>query len=62
MIILIIFETWQISWTFTPRNGNRSTSLPETSNELKLTNVSIEKHDGFYNCSIGSDPQVNDET
>lgn len=49
----------QISWTFTPRNSNRTISLPKLDNELKYVDVSM-VHDGIYNCSDGSDRyQVN---
>ncbi|KAG5672256.1 hypothetical protein PVAND_002397 [Polypedilum vanderplanki] len=50
----------KISWTFLPRNANQTIPLPEFNNELRYVNVSMEKHDGIYNCSIENDSQIFD--
>uniref|UniRef100_A0A336MHG5 CSON015462 protein n=1 Tax=Culicoides sonorensis TaxID=179676 RepID=A0A336MHG5_CULSO len=44
----------KISWSFTPRRSNIPIPLTDFTNELKYVNVSIDKHDGVYNCSTPS--------
>lgn len=50
-----------IQWFFQKRS--QSTASPillktTNPNELHISNVSVEQHDGFYKCSFGDDHQV----
>lgn len=45
-------------WTFTPQNGKIPINLINFTYQLLFTNVSVEKHEGIYNCSLGADFQL----
>ena len=47
-----------ILWTFTPKNSPIPIKILNVTNQLQFVNVSIEKHEGTYQCSAGSDKQV----
>ncbi|XP_021712907.1 uncharacterized protein LOC5567074 [Aedes aegypti] len=45
-------------WTFTPRQSKIPINLVNFTYQLLFTNVSVEKHEGIYNCSLGTDSQL----
>ncbi|XP_055618473.1 protogenin [Toxorhynchites rutilus septentrionalis] len=45
-------------WNFTPRGGKIPISLTSFKYQLLFTNVSVDKHEGIYNCSLGADFQL----
>ncbi|XP_053697825.1 uncharacterized protein LOC128744681 [Sabethes cyaneus] len=45
-------------WAFTPRHGKIPIHLTNFTYQLQFTNVSVEKHEGIYNCSLGADFQL----
>ncbi|XP_058813868.1 protogenin [Topomyia yanbarensis] len=45
-------------WTFTPRRGKIPIQLTNFTNQLLFNNVSAERHEGVYNCSLGADFHV----
>ncbi|XP_038114256.1 uncharacterized protein LOC6044854 isoform X1 [Culex quinquefasciatus] len=51
-------EAGRPRWTFTPRQGKIPISLVNFTYQLVFVNVSMDKHDGVYNCSVGSDFQL----
>lgn len=47
-----------INWTFHKRSESTEESIvlkTTNPNELRIANVSVEQHDGFYTCSFGSE-------
>uniref|UniRef100_W4VR48 Putative neural cell adhesion molecule l1 n=1 Tax=Corethrella appendiculata TaxID=1370023 RepID=W4VR48_9DIPT len=50
----------KINWTFTPYLSTIPIKLINISTELKYVNVSINKHQGIYNCSSGNDHHLFD--
>lgn len=47
-----------IRWSFRKRSDLNAPSIevkPTNRNELLISNVSVEQHDGFYTCSFGDD-------
>lgn len=53
-----IVEESMIEWTFIPRNHSIKKKLQLNSVELKIENLSSEKDDGIYECSVNDDHQV----
>ncbi|XP_058467789.1 protogenin [Malaya genurostris] len=45
-------------WTFTPRQGKIPIQLTNFTNQVLFTNVSVERHEGIYNCSLGIDAHI----
>lgn len=45
-------------WAFTPRQGKIPIQLTNFTHQLQFTNVSVDKHEGIYNCSLGTDTQL----
>ncbi|XP_055527115.1 protogenin isoform X2 [Wyeomyia smithii] len=45
-------------WTFLPRHGKIPIQLTNFTYQLKFSNVSVDKHEGIYNCSLGADSQL----
>lgn len=58
LTLLCAGNTDKIKWVFTPRYSNVPINVEQFKNELKYPNVSVEKHEGIYNCSTENDYQV----
>ncbi|XP_065076985.1 uncharacterized protein plum isoform X2 [Ochlerotatus camptorhynchus] len=51
-------ENGRPRWTFTPRQSKIPINLDNFTYQLLFTNVSVDKHEGIYNCSLGADSQL----
>ncbi|XP_062535649.1 uncharacterized protein LOC134204852 isoform X2 [Armigeres subalbatus] len=51
-------ESGRPRWTFIPRQSKIPINLVNFTYQLLFTNVSVDKHEGVYNCSFGDDYQL----